>query len=1143
MKRIAYMGCLAAAVVAVLVTAASAQRPRSARDEPLRPEARRPEPPRRDGPAPEAIVLRFEHIPAESFLETFHQLAENEHLREGLKQIPIALNEPANAVVLIAPPDVAQVMQRIAEELDHPNKFEMHMHERERGKLGFRLEVEKHKRALDLETMERRLKLEAMKRHLSGAPHPSPGSHPGGPPHGPAHAKPQERARHRGPPPQRGPHGEGGPPGGEPERLFRQKMEELEGHQQRLGRELQEHVQRVHRQLEEIEQHKHRLHEAFQRHMHQRRGEDERRMHEEHERRMQRDHEQRRDGGREEMERREHEERERMALREREEHQRRMPREREEMERREREHPAREEMERREREEMERREHQERERMAQREREEMERREREQRQQREGPRGRPHPGEGRGPGPRAPVQGRPGAGLETLLSPRAREALGLSADQIDRIRRLLAEVRKGLDQTMDRIREAAKKIRPQERAERLRQMMERLKAARGERMRGIHERLMQILRPEQREKIEQMRRGDRPPEPPHPPERPHPPEPREPPEPHPRPPEPHGRPHRPAIQEEPAEFRLIQDVMIAGNTAVKIEVQATPGGVRVLGGSAGSGRGRWTQMSEAERQAMREKSRARYLFRMLCDADIRAELDLAADQEKKIVALIERCEKERTRIEDDVRMQFGSSDAAGPDPGDPAGRERDMRRETGQAMRDAQPAFDTIMQETVDTLTEEQKAKLDEVIRERMRLMYACGNLWTLTTASAKERLELTDGQSAKIKKTLLEAADRSDEQRKALGEKRKAILAANPDAASEERRQAYRAVYEGLRKSREESIKRTRERVFKLLTAEQEPKAETLLAEADSNRRGTFGGVGTYNTIRIGGQSRAPDPPPAMTPQIVPAVYEGGARFHLAGQDLDEPGSKARKDGFKSPKTKPSKSEGAFADRKRAVMILRLLQDPAIRAEVGLSGEQEKRIFVLREKVQSIEDRIRDDVRQILGDRMKNAATAAERGDIKRQAAEIAKEAQRAAAGDMEAIIKEAAEVLTPDQQAKLKVIERDRARMYRAVGRLAMLLEARIREKIGIADEQAERIRLILEDARKQVKDQKGWPSGDLADVKRRHADRVRAARERVMRILSADQRELLERLLGGGSSKKGRKRDALETAPATKGYGQAA
>jgi len=780
--------------------------------------------------------------------------------------------------------------------------------------------------------------------------------------------------------------------------------------------------------------------------------------------------------------------------------------------------------------------------MAQREREQAHRREREQREQREGPSDRPHPGQGREPGPRGATEGRPGAGLERLLSPKVRELLRLSDEQVDRVRRLLAEVRKGMEQTMDRIREAAKNIPPQERAERIQQIRERLKASRAERMRGIHERLMQILRPEQREKIEQMRRGDRPPEPPHPPERPRPPQPPEPPEPHRRPPEPPERPHRPAVHDEPAEFRLIQDVVVIGNGAVEIDVQASPGGVSVLRSGTGSEAGRWTQMSEAERQAARDQARARYLFRMLCDADIRAELDLSADQERKIVALIERSEKERTRIEDDVRMQFGSNDAAGPDPGDPAGRESDMRRATWQAMRDAQPAFDTIMQEAVDTLTDEQKAKLDEVIRERMRLMSACGNLWILTTASAKEQLDLTDGQSAKIKKTLLEAADRSDEQRKALDEKRKAVQAATANAGSEERLQAYRAVFEGMRTAREASIKTTRQRVFKLLTAEQEPKAEKLLAEADSNRGGTFWGGGTYNTIHIGGQSRAPDPPPALTPRIVPAVYDGTAQFRLAGQDLDEPGSKAPKDGFKSPKTKPSKSQGAFADPKRTVMLLRLLQDPAVRAELNLSKEQEKRVFVLQEKVRSLEERTRADVRQTLGNRMKNAATPAERRDIKQQAADIAREAQRATAGDMDTIIKEAAEVLTPDQHAKLETIGRNRADMYRATRGLAILLEAKVREKLGISDEQAGRIRLILDDTSKRAKDLRAETAG-RGNTRRRYDETVRAARERVMAVLGADQREMAEHLLDRGPPRNGRKRDALETAPATKGYGQAA
>jgi len=155
MKRIAQVGFLAAAVAAFLVvsaTAASAQRPRSARDEVLRSEVRRPErrPPAPHGePAPKAIVLRFEHIPANSFMETLEQLAHNnEHLREGLKQTPIALNEPANAVVVIAPPEVAAVMMRVAAELDHPNAFAQHMQERERGNVEFHLEVDKHKRCL-----------------------------------------------------------------------------------------------------------------------------------------------------------------------------------------------------------------------------------------------------------------------------------------------------------------------------------------------------------------------------------------------------------------------------------------------------------------------------------------------------------------------------------------------------------------------------------------------------------------------------------------------------------------------------------------------------------------------------------------------------------------------------------------------------------------------------------------------------------------------------------------------------------------------------------------------------------------------------------------------------------------------------------
>ncbi|MEA3368228.1 MAG: hypothetical protein U9R68_08960, partial [Planctomycetota bacterium] len=141
-NHVRWMGVVGVAlVVAVAVsTAGAAGRPRSALDEVERPH--RP-------PEVQTIVLRFVHIPAESFVDTLEQLARNPKLRERLEQMPMAVNEPANAVVLIAPPEVAAVFARVADELDQPNEFLMHERERE------------------VEEAATRLRLEAAKRHLA----------------------------------------------------------------------------------------------------------------------------------------------------------------------------------------------------------------------------------------------------------------------------------------------------------------------------------------------------------------------------------------------------------------------------------------------------------------------------------------------------------------------------------------------------------------------------------------------------------------------------------------------------------------------------------------------------------------------------------------------------------------------------------------------------------------------------------------------------------------------------------------------------------------------------------------------------------------------------------------------------------------
>ena len=158
------VGAVLAAVCAAALTlgwaVAAAAAPESALDEkptPPKAKANRPEKAaaetRAKHPAPpKAIVLRFEHIPAESFMNTLRQLGRNEHISKVLQNVPIALNEDANAVVVIAPPDIAALVMTIAKGLDQPNVFAERMRNMER------------------EEQKARLKREEAKRHLAGPP-------------------------------------------------------------------------------------------------------------------------------------------------------------------------------------------------------------------------------------------------------------------------------------------------------------------------------------------------------------------------------------------------------------------------------------------------------------------------------------------------------------------------------------------------------------------------------------------------------------------------------------------------------------------------------------------------------------------------------------------------------------------------------------------------------------------------------------------------------------------------------------------------------------------------------------------------------------------------------------------------------------
>jgi len=101
---------------------------------------------RAEGPPPKPLVLQFRHIPAESFLDTLKQLGRNPRVGEALERIPMALNQPANAVVVLAPPEAAEFLTIIAKGLDQPNEFRANMMQQEQREMEFRTRAEAARR-------------------------------------------------------------------------------------------------------------------------------------------------------------------------------------------------------------------------------------------------------------------------------------------------------------------------------------------------------------------------------------------------------------------------------------------------------------------------------------------------------------------------------------------------------------------------------------------------------------------------------------------------------------------------------------------------------------------------------------------------------------------------------------------------------------------------------------------------------------------------------------------------------------------------------------------------------------------------------------------------------------------------------------
>ena len=220
-----------------------------------------------------------------------------------------------------------------------------------------------------------------------------------------------------------------------------------------------------------------------------------------------------------------------------------------------------------------------------------------------------------------------------------------------------------------------------------------------------------------------------------------------------------------------------------------------------------------------------------------------------------------------------------------------------------------------------------------------------------------------------------------------------------------------------------------------------------------------------------------------------------------------------------------------------RRGQTLQWLEDADVRAEIGLSPEQEQRINELREKATHILTRVREEYRAKYEAQITPDMTDEERQALRQEAMQGMAEAVQAARGDIETLMNEADTVLTPEQKEKLAVVSRERAASADLTGGLSALLTSRAREECGISRDQVEQIRIMcrrLENDAKGLRDHffgtgreptpEDRRSEDYKDFQAEHLDMIKKTRERIMTILTGEQREKVDRFLASRNRDRG-------------------
>ena len=462
------------------------------------------------------------------------------------------------------------------------------------------------------------------------------------------------------------------------------------------------------------------------------------------------------------------------------------------------------------------------------------------------------PPEARGPAREsaAPTPGPMLRQLWALLSPELRQKLDLSQEQADRIRKALTDAARGMADVWERLSGALRDVPAEKRPAQAREWLQKNAPDRLRQMEEIREQILRMLSPAQRERAQQWLREHRPPEAPASPRR-----------------EPGqgvrgrgGPPGAPAAGESAARFFLVEEA----------------GGPSPGAGGQGGGPPPWAGMmqnmfSPEDRDRMREMFRQAQGLRYLDDPDVRNDLKITPQQEKKIQELREQATGLVSAIGEDLRARFQDRTPP-PDMTDEQRQAymQEMAKAVAETVRGSLNEFEGMLGEVNTMLTDEQKAMLKQIGPMRAQSDQLTGGLSYLTTSRAREEFAFTYDQAERIKMIVRDV----EADAKKLREE---VAGPGKEPTPEELRSEKFAPF---REGQKERVKKALGRIMTILTGEQRDKvqkwSETRMGR--SGWQGMRGRRGGPAGGQPGGGPEGPRPgaPPEGQP---PAPPPGGAR------------------------------------------------------------------------------------------------------------------------------------------------------------------------------------------------------------------------------------------------------------------------